>query len=192
MNRRQAIERTALILGYAISAPAIMGILNGCKATPELAFKPVFLTEDQAGLVSAIAEVIIPKTDTPGAIEAGVPSFIDLLLKDVFNKDDKEKFISGLNAFNDEAKKSAGSSFAELDANKQVEFFKSIHDPAVEGYKKGEIKERPFVLSMKELTCLGFFTSEPGATQVLQYSPVPGAYHGCVPLAEVGRTWATS
>jgi hypothetical protein len=45
---------------------------------------------------------------------------------------------------------------------------------------------------IKELTCLGFFTSEPGATQVLQYEAVPGAYHGCVPLAEVGKTWATS
>jgi hypothetical protein len=43
----------------------------------------------------------------------------------------------------------------------------------------------------KELTLLGFFTSEPGATQVLQYDPVPGAYHGCVPLEEVGKTWAT-
>ena len=48
------------------------------------------------------------------------------------------------------------------------------------------------VLKVKELTLLGFFTSEPGATQVLQYEAVPGAYHGCVPLAEVGRTWATS
>jgi hypothetical protein len=38
---------------------------------------------------------------------------------------------------------------------------------------------------------LGFFTSEPGATQVLQYEAVPGAYKGCVPLSEVGRTWAT-
>ena len=46
----------------------------------------------------------------------------------------------------------------------------------------------------KELTLLGFFTSEPGATQVLQYEPVPGAYHGCIPIAEAGngKQWATS
>ena len=44
----------------------------------------------------------------------------------------------------------------------------------------------------KELTLLGFFTSEPGATQVLQYEPVPGAYHGCIPIAEAGngKQWA--
>jgi len=192
MNRREAIERTALILGYAISAPAMMGILNGCKATPELAFKPVFLTQEQASLVSEIAEVIIPKTDTPGAKDAGVPAFIDIMLKDVYNKEDKEKFIAGLNSFNEEAKKSAGSDFIDLDPAKQVDFFKSVHDPAVAAFKNGEVKERPFVLVVKELTCLGFFTSEPGATQVLQYEAVPGAYHGCVPLAEVGKTWATS
>jgi gluconate 2-dehydrogenase gamma chain len=192
MNRREALERTALILGYAISAPAMMGILNGCKATPELAFKPVFLTEDQARLVSEVAEIIIPKTDTPGAKEAGVPAFIDTMLKDVYKKEDQDKFIAGLNAFNEQAKKSMGSEFVDLDPDKQVTFFKSVHDPAVEGVKKGEIKDRPFVLTVKELTCLGFFTSEPGATQVLQYAPVPGAYHGCVPLSEVGKTWATS
>jgi gluconate 2-dehydrogenase gamma chain len=192
MNRREAIERTALILGYAISAPAMIGILNGCKATPELAFKPVFLTQEQASLVSEIAEVIIPKTDTPGAKDAGVPAFIDIMLKDVYNQEDKDKFITRLNSFNEEAKKSAGSDFIDLDPAKQVDFFKSVHDPAVAGFKTGEIKERPFVLMIKELTCLGFFTSEPGATQVLQYEAVPGAYHGCVPLAEVGKTWATS
>jgi hypothetical protein len=192
MNRREAIERTALILGYAISAPAMMGILNGCKATPELAFKPVFLTEEQARLVGEIAEVIIPKTDTPGAKDAGVPAFIDTMLKDVYKQEDKDKFIAGLNSFNEEAKKSAGSDFVDLDPSKQVEFFKSVHDPAVAGFKTGEIKERPFVLMIKELTCLGFFTSELGATQVLQYEAVPGAYRGCVPLAEVGKTWATS
>ena len=192
MNRREAIERTALILGYAISAPAMMGILNGCKATPELAFKPVFLTQEQASLVSEIAEVIIPKTDTPGAKDAGVPAFIDLMLKDVYSQEDKDKFMVGLNSFNEEAKKSAGSDFIDLDPAKQVDFFKSVHDPAVAAFKSGEIKERPFVLVVKELTCLGFFTSEPGATQVLQYEAVPGAYHGCVPLAEVGKTWATS
>ncbi|MET0718044.1 MAG: gluconate 2-dehydrogenase subunit 3 family protein, partial [Pseudoxanthomonas sp.] len=56
-----------------------------------------------------------------------------------------------------------------------------------------EERRRPFILTMKELTMLGYFTSEPGATQVLQYRPVPGAYHACIPLARAGngKTWAT-
>ena len=51
--------------------------------------------------------------------------------------------------------------------------------------------EKPFIMEVKELTIIGFFTSEPGATEVLQYNQVPGPFKGCVPLAEVGKTWAT-
>ncbi len=191
MNRREAIERTAMMLGYAVSAPAMMGILKGCRAAPELTYKPVFFTEDQARTIGEIAEVIIPKTDTPGAKEVGVPSFIDLMLKDVYAQVDKDRFLKGLQEFEEEARKDYGSAFIDLDAAQQKEMVKKMHDPAVELAKKGGVKERPFILVMKELTLLGFFTSEPGATQVLQYAPVPGAYHGCLPLAEVGKTWAT-
>ena len=81
--------------------------------------------------------------------------------------------------------------FIELEPTQQQEHVKNIHDQAIDATKKGELKERPFILMTKELTVTGFITSEAGATQVLQYAPVPGAYHGCVPLAEVGKTWAT-
>jgi hypothetical protein len=194
MNRREAIERTALILGYAVSTPAMMGILNGCKAAPDLTYKPVFFNEDQARTVGEIAEIIIPKTDTPGAKDVGVPSFIDLMLKDVYGQADKDRFLKGLQAFEAECKSSNGDAFISLETDKQTAWVKKVHDSAVEAFKKADDKgkkERPFILMMKELTLLGFFTSEPGATKVLQYAPVPGAYHGCLPLAEVGKTWAT-
>ena len=193
MNRREAIERTALLLGYAVSGPAMMGILKGCKAAPELNYKPVFLTVDQARLVGEIAEVIIPKTDTPGAKDVGVPSFIDLILKDAYAKADQDRFLKGLQEFEEETKKAYGDSFIDLDPEKQKEMVKKIHDPAIAMAKtpEGRKEAKPFILIMKELTLLGFFTSEPGATKVLQYEPVPGAYHGCLPLTEVGKTWAT-
>lgn len=191
MNRREAIQRAAMVLGYAVAAPTMMGILNGCKATPELSFKPVFLTEDQARLVAEVAEIIIPKTDTPGAKDVGVPSFIDTMLKDCYKKEDQERYIAGLTEFDNAAKEAYGDLFLSLDADKQAEHVKKVHDAAIAAEKAGEAKDRPFILMTKELTVSGFFTSEVGATQVLQYAPVPGAYHGCVPLAEVGKTWAT-
>jgi gluconate 2-dehydrogenase gamma chain len=86
MDRREALKRTAWLMGGVVSAPAIVGILKGCTAKPTIDWKPVFLTEDQAALVTQVADVIIPKTDTPGAKDAGVPSFIDLMLKDVYSK----------------------------------------------------------------------------------------------------------
>ena len=106
----------------------------------------------------------------------------------MFNKEIR-KIPHGLKAFDDEAKKEHGDVFIELDAEQQAAFVKKVHDAAV----NSEEKERPFILALKELTMLGFFTSEVGATQVLQYSAVPGSYNGCVPLSEAGngKTWAT-
>lgn len=191
MNRREAIQRAGMVLGYAIAAPTLMGVLNGCKPTPELAFKPVFLSEDQARLVAEVAEIIIPKTDTPGAKDVGVPGFIDLMLKDCYKKEDQDRFLAGLTEFDNAAKTAYGDLFLDLDAAQQAEHVKKTHDAAIEATRSGELKERPFILMTKELTVTGFFTSEVGATQVLQYVAVPGAYHGCLPLAEVGKTWAT-
>jgi hypothetical protein len=180
-------------MGAAVSASALTGILQGCKATPELLYTPVFFTPDQARIVTEVAEIIIPKTDTPGAKDAGVPGFIDTMLKDCYKKEDQDRFLAGLTAFEEEAKKAYGDSFIYCTPEQQVEFVKKTHEAALKEMKENREAKRPFILMAKELTLLGFFTSEPGATQVLQYIAVPGAYKGCVPLAEAGngKTWAT-
>lgn len=181
-------------MGGIVSAPAIMGVLKGCTAKPSIDWKPQFLSEDQAGIVSQIAEIIIPRTNTPGAIDVGVPSFIDVVLKDVYSKEDQDRFLAGLKEFDDEANTSYGDGFTDLDADKQKELVMKKHEEAIRAEKsENRPEKRPFILMMKELTMLGFFTSEAGATQVLQYDPVPGAYKGCIPLSEAGngRTWAT-
>jgi len=191
MDRREAIRRTAMLMGGAISAPAILGILNGCTAKPTIDWKPLFLTEDQGILITQLAEIIIPKTDTPGAKDVGVPAFIDLMLKDVYPQEDKDRFIQGLQAFDDDAEKKYGDSFIALSLEKQVEHVKEIQGAAIRDQAENKDSPKPFILMVKELTLLGFFTSEPGATQVLQYDPVPGDYKGCISLEEVGKTWAT-
>lgn len=194
MDRREALKRTAWIMGGVISAPAIAGVLKGCKAKPVMDWKPVFLNEQQASLVSQVSEIIIPRTDTPGAKDVGVPSFIDQMLKEAYNPEDQERFTSGLQAFNEEAKKAYGEAFTDMDEEDQAAFVKKTHDEAIEAERTSDpVPERPFILMMKELTMLGFFNSEPGATQVLQYVAVPGAYKGCIPLSEAGngKTWAT-
>jgi gluconate 2-dehydrogenase gamma chain len=191
MDRREALKRTAWIMGGAVSAPAVLGILKGCTAKPTIDWKPVFLSPEQGSLVTQVAEIIIPKTDTPGAKEVGVPGFIDQIVKECFTKEDQDKFLNGLKSFDDDAKKEHGDPFIELDAEQQAAYVKKVHDAAVNTDDTG--KDKPFILTMKELTMLGFFTSEVGASQVLQYNPVPGSYKGCVPLSEAGngKTWAT-
>ena len=200
MNRREAIEKTALALGYAISAPVLSGVLNGCKPSPELSYQPVFFNEKQAETLSLLAEIIIPKTDTPGAIEAGVPSFMDTLLNEFYGKEDQDKFLEGLSEFENKAKETLGNNFSSASAEERQKFFETIHRESLEKsqggdssgwWNAGSSSEKPFIIKVKEMTLLGFFTSEIGATQVLQYNPAPGPYQGCVPLTQVGKAWAT-
>ena len=194
MDRREALKRTAWMMGGILSAPAIAGVLKGCTAKPTIDWKPEFFSQDQATLVTQVADIIIPKTDTPGAKEVGVPGFIDKMLKDIYSEEDQKRYMDGLNAFNVAAEKEYGDPFIELSAEDQAAFVKKIHDAAINEEKSDQRPaKRPFILMTKELTMLGFFTSEVGATQVLQYVAVPGAYKGCIPVSEAGngKTWAS-
>lgn len=187
MDRREALKKAAWVMGGTLSAPAILGVLKGCTAKPTLDWKPTFFTEDQGILISQVSGIIIPKTDTDGAIEVGVPGFIDQLVGETYKKEEQENFVKSLEAFAVAAEAKYGDPFIELDPEQQSEWVLSQHEAAVLDQSGGE---RPFILKLKELTMVGYFTSEVGATQVLKYDPVPGAYHGCIPLEEVGKTWA--
>ncbi len=200
MDRREAIQRAGLILGYAITGPTLAGVLSGCKATPQAGFVPVFFSNEQGVLIETLAEIIIPKTETPGAKEAGVPQFIDTLIANVYTKEQQNKFMADLIAFDDDVKSTLGKSFVACSAEEQVQHFEKHHTKAFSDatgggptgwWNAGSGGDKPFVLKVKELTLVGYFTSEPGATQVLQYNPVPGPFKGCVPYTEVGKAWAT-
>ncbi|WP_255516263.1 gluconate 2-dehydrogenase subunit 3 family protein [Luteimonas suaedae] len=201
MNRREAIRRVALLMGGVVSAPAILGVLNGCSAEPDAdagaEWKPAFLTPEQAALVAEVAEIMIPRTDTPGARDVGIAAFIDTMLKDAYPEDGQQRFVAGLADFEAHALREHGHAFLALEPGQRAAMVRKVHDPAAEAERQSTLprneRRRPFILTMKELTMLGYFTSEPGATQVLQYRPVPGAYHACVPLQQAGngKTWAT-
>ncbi len=199
MNRREAIERAALVLGYAVTGPALVGVLNGCSPKPDLNYKPVFFSEDQARVISELTEIILPKTTTPGAKDVGVPGFIDSLLKEVYSPQDQESFLKGLSEFEEKAKKELGDDFSEAKPEEQKAFVKKHHDEELSnakglgswGWWSSDTEEKPFIFIVKELTLLGFFTSQVGATEVLQYNQVPGPFQGCVPLEKVGKAWAT-
>jgi hypothetical protein len=192
IDRREALRKTALLMGAAVSASAMAGLLNGCKAKPDLNYKPVFFNEDQARLVSELSDIIMPKTDTLGAKEVGVPNFIDKMLNECYKKEDQDRFLAGLASFDEEAKKAHGDIFVYLKPEEQLVFVKKYNEDSVKASKE-KPGPKSFFLMAKELTLMGYFTSEVGATKVLQYEAVPGAYKGCIPLKEAGqgRTWAT-
>lgn len=184
LQRRELLKRAAWLLGGAVSAPAALAILQGCSAT-EPAAAPValkVLSAAQLALVAEIAETMIPKTTTSGAKDAGVPAFIDSALDAVYKKEDQERFVAGLNDF-DAAAKAADRSFIDRDPADRAAFLKQALESALAGPKD----PKPFILMARELTLLGFFTSQPGITENMQYEPVPTVYHGCVPLAQMKK-----
>lgn len=199
MNRRELLERVAWLMGGTISAPAVLAVLNGCSAKPSAGWHPLFLSQEEGAIVEEVAELIVPRTDTPGARDVGVPAFIDVILKDVYPAADQARFVSGLKDFDSDAQRAHGKPFLELPPAQRLAFLQQTHDVAAvaERTQFEDVlpadRNRPFVLMMKELTLLGFFTSQVGATKVLQYEPVPGGFQACIPIAQAGngKQWAT-
>jgi len=187
MQRRELLRRAAWMLGGAVSAPAALAILQGCSAKEAAvsasAFKPKFLTApSHMDIVTEIADIIIPKTGTSGAIDAGVPAFIDLVLADVYPKDAQERFTAGIARFDAELA-AAGKPFLERPRDQRESAVKKSLEVAL----GGERNPKPFILMARELTLLGFFTSQVGITENMDYAAVPTAYHGCVPLSEMKK-----
>ena len=197
MNRREALIRVAALMGGTLSASALLALERvyaaGNGATPTA---PPILNASQKATVSAVVNVMIPRTDTPGALDVGVPGLIDLMLRDVYTQSDRDRYLTGLADLDTAASSATGQKFVALESKQQLALVRKFHDAAMaeeRQQRSGHAHlERPFILMTKELTLLGFFTSEVGATQVLQYVAVPGSYHGCLPLEKAGngKTWA--
>jgi hypothetical protein len=168
-----------------------MGVLNGCSARAATAPPPGFLDGGQLAVVGEVAEIMIPRTDTPGARDVGVPAFIDTMLGAVYPQADQQRYRAGLAEFEAMAAQRHGRAFLQLPAGERQQLVADAHDAALRA--ESARNQRPFILMTKELTLLGFFTSEAGATEVLQYEAVPGTYEGCLRLKKAGngRTWAT-
>lgn len=187
IDRKEAIKRTAMLMGGVVFAPTMMGVLKGCSPSDER-WQPELFNSDQAALTSALAATIIPSGETPGAADAGVPGFIESMVKDIYDDEQREMFLTGLDDFDAQCREETGESFADLSDDEQFEFASLKNEEAI----RDEPSEGPqWFLVFKELTMVGFFTSEPGATEVLRYEDVPGVYQSCIPFEDVGRTWAT-
>jgi hypothetical protein len=185
MQRRELLRRVSWLLGGALSAPAALAILQGCSAkdAPAVAgWTPKLFKGAQAEVVSAIADIIIPRTDTSGALDANVPAFIDAMLADVYDAKAQENFHAGFTAF-EAAAQASGKRFLDRDAGDRIAFVRESLEKAL----AEEHENRPFILMVRELTLVGFYTSQPGITENMEYQAVPTVYRGCVPISEMKK-----
>jgi gluconate 2-dehydrogenase gamma chain len=177
--RREAIRRAALLAGVALSPEWLE-----FAARAQTPATRTYLTSAQGAVLSAAAERILPRTDTPGAVDVGVPAFIDRCYGEFMNPADRQLLVDAL----DEIEKAAatqGASFAALTAAQQDAVLRNIAT-AQQGRTASSFE------LLRSVTVLGYFTSEQVGKNVLHYDPVPGAYDGCVPIDQVGRrSWTT-
>lgn len=182
LSRREALARISLLVGGSLSAPALAGLAGGCRA-PDARSTYTWITLDKSEqeLVAAICEAIIPETDTPGAAAAGVPQFVDLMLSRWHTDEERESLMTALDRFDAQCVSAYGVSFAACEPGQQNE---ALRDAA------SGTEGRDMFRRMKELTVVGYYTSEFGATVELQHLEVPGVFDGCVPFSEIGKSWA--
>lgn len=190
LTRREALHRLTLLVGGTLSAPALGAIASGCRAEPPPPdWSPQVLTPDQADLVEALVDIIIPATDTPGAREVGVPAFIDKLLDGWAEPDDRDRFLTGLGTVDAGAQAAHGVAFRDASRDQQETLLADLDEQAVQA-RRNRVDPLPFFANLKEWTLVGYYTSQAGATEELQWLPLPGRYDSDLPLEEVGRAWA--
>ena len=179
MTRREAIRRTALWLGVA-ATPSLLTHVVQAQSAAAAGGGPQFLSARQFATAAAIAERILPKTDTPGARDVGVPQFIDLMYGKYLTPDEQKVFAAGLDDLETQGAAMGPRGFAELPVERQDAVLTRVAEASQAGTKT-------FFHLIKEMVLLGYFTSEPIGRNVLHYDPVPGRFDGCIPLSTVGN-----
>ncbi|MFO1451714.1 MAG: gluconate 2-dehydrogenase subunit 3 family protein [Opitutaceae bacterium] len=178
LSRREAIRRATLLVGVALTPSLLAGALRAQAAPPGAPAR--VLTPAQLETVTAIADRILPRTDTPGASDVGVPAFIDLMLADYLTVEERTVFVTGLAQLDNTCRTRHGAGFAQLTPARQDEQLLALAEASKSGI-------RTFLHLVREATIVGYFTSEVVGKTVTHYDPVPGRFDPCVPISEVGN-----
>ena len=189
MNRRNAI--TQMIL----SGAGLVTVFGGYKWYTGNRYPDLRFLSSNKNLIAALAETIIPRTDTPGAIDAGVPDFICRHITDCCSRKMQNRFINGLKDLQQYAHQQYQQPYErcnDLQQEAVLSFFEAeVAAPA--GIMK-KVRNRllgpPFFSILKTSTAEGYCTSEVGATQALAYLHIPGHYDPCTTLTPGQRSWA--
>jgi len=195
MQRREVIR---LLLGTAaipLLPRDVLGLLSQVHDQLPVAPSLKTLTPHQDAVVSSIAEWIIPQTDTPGAKGARVNEFIDLILTEWYDADDRSRFLAGLDDVDRQTRNLYGKDFLDCSSLQQEQLLTMFDEQLIQrrqaevhGSHRRRQKYAPadqsFFYAMKQLTLVGYFTSEEGAKQALHYQVIPSRHEACAPLEE--------
>lgn len=163
-------------------------ILTGCKSETG---KPTEWKPEDITYLNEIADTILPTTSTPGAKAANVGQFMTVMVNDCYEEKDQKTFRQGMDKLNKAASDKYSNDFVKLTPQQRQELLVAIDKEAKDYGAKAKPEDEPhYFRMMKELTLLGYFTSEIGSKQARRYVPVPGRYEGCIPYKKGDKAFA--
>ena len=186
MDRRQALLGIAAMFGTQLLPPIRAAIASGLDPV-DMSGASLF-DDARRQDVAALAETIIPETDTPGAREAGVGEFIEFMLQEWYPGEDRQRFVDGIQRLDDHCQSEFAMRFAELESEQQIAVVTALMEGGADVYDDGG---NDFFEHAKQLTMFGYYTSEIGMTVERRYLPMPGRYDGAYPYADVGTLFTS-
>lgn len=191
MQRREALRIFAAGAVLPVFSPELLALFR--QAQPPPGYKVRTLTPHLNETVIAMTEQIIPATDTPGAKDARVNEFIDVILTEWATPEERAHFIAGIEDIDEKSQKLFGKNFVDASPDQQIAQLRAIDDVTLAGRvvraHHGNHVEPPdqqlkgdFWEVFKRITVHGYYTSEIGFSQELKLQIIPGAQHGCQPL----------
>jgi len=196
MDRRSALKKAGVLAGSAVAMPSFFSLLQSCKSETRLGWQPLFFTEIEAKTIAAILDMILPRTDTPGALDVKSDIFIDKVIAKTYDEEAQAKMHSEIAAFNSECEKNYGNTFIELNASDREKVLQAAEknsgkfSPGVWGTAVGKQETIGFYRSIKSMAIWAYFSSEEIGEKVLAYDPVPGTFEPCIPLSEGQNRWS--
>ena len=187
LDRREFLTRAAVLLGGAVSLSCSRAILSRAADEPLRAASPQLPTDERA-ILEAVVDRILPTTSTPGALEAGVPDFVEFVLAEGCTDEERSRFRAGLAQLERSARSEAGGSFTALSGEAQDALLRALEQGEMASLTPSSPLNRalgtskPFFAFTKELTLLGFFTSVLAAKEVVSFEVWPARFDGCIPF----------
>ena len=189
MHRRQALRLLASAATLPLLSREAFSMFQAVH--DQMSDQPVLktLNPHQNATVTTIAEIIIPQTTTPGAKAARVNEFIDLILTEWYDAEEKATFMTGLADVDSRTRDLYGKDFVDCGEKQQVEVLQALDDEVAEREqdarrRRSHPPEKNFFFMMKQLTLVGYYTSQIGFEQESHGEIIPSRHAGCAPLEE--------
>jgi hypothetical protein len=187
MKRRDALKLLAATAALPLLSRDAFSLFRAVhEDLPETAALQT-LNPHQNALITTISELIIPQTDTPGAKAARVNEFIDRILSDWYEEEERTNFLAGLADVDTRSRSLFGKDFVGVSADQQMRILTQLDQQVVRVQAssrrhQGNPGKEEFFASMKHLTLVGYYTSQIGFEQELHQEIIPPRHAGCAPL----------